>query len=107
VTIDVLDSNGNYRTIGSATADASGTYSLTWTPDIAGNYTVIASFAGTNGYWPSYAETAFAVMSAPVAPAAPEPAAPLPPYETYTIGTGIAIIAAVAIVGLMLLRKKP
>jgi hypothetical protein len=25
----------------------------------------------------------------------------------YTIGTGIAIIAAVAIVGLLLLRKKP
>ena len=64
-----LDSNGNYRTIGTATTDASGTYSLTWTPDIPGNYTVIATFAGTNGYWPSSAETAFNVMQAPAATA--------------------------------------
>jgi hypothetical protein len=38
VTVDVLDSNGNYRNIGTATTDATGTFSLTWTPDIAGNY---------------------------------------------------------------------
>ena len=57
VQISVLDSNGNYRPIGTATTDASGIYSLTWTPNIAGNYTVIATFAGTNGYWQSSAET--------------------------------------------------
>ena len=62
VNINVIDSNGNYRTIGTATTDAAGTYSLTWTPDIPGNYTVIATFAGTNAYWPSSAETHFAVM---------------------------------------------
>ena len=46
VEISVIDSNGNLRTIGTATSDASGTYSLAWTPDIAGKYTVIATFAG-------------------------------------------------------------
>ena len=44
VTIDVVDSNGNYRNIGTATTDATGMYSFTWTPDISGNYTVIATF---------------------------------------------------------------
>ena len=61
VTISVIDANQNYRTIGTTTTDASGTYGLQWTPDIEGKYTVIASFAGTNGYWPSKAQTYFAV----------------------------------------------
>ena len=55
VTINVVDSNGNYRTIGTATSNAYGTYSLTWTPDISGDYTVIANFAGTESYYPSEA----------------------------------------------------
>ena len=55
VTISVLDSNNNFRTVGTTTSDGSGTYSLTWTPDIAGNYTVIANFAGSNSYYPSSA----------------------------------------------------
>jgi outer membrane protein assembly factor BamB len=107
VTLDTIDPNGNWIHIGTATSDASGMFSYQWTPEVPGKYTVIATFAGTNSYWPSYAETAIGVDEAPAEPAAPEPAAPLPPYETYTIGTGIAIIIAVAIVGLMLLRKRP
>ena len=69
-TYTVLDSNGNHITIGTATTDASGTYSLTWTPEIPGNYTVYATFAGTNGYWPSSAETHF-YASPPSPTAAP------------------------------------
>ena len=61
VAINVVDSNGNFRQIGTTTSDYSGTYSFQWTPDIAGKYTVIASFAGSNSYWPSFAETSFAV----------------------------------------------
>ena len=53
VDISVLDANGNYRSIGTATTDANGNYNLIWTPDISGNYQVVATFAGTNGYWPS------------------------------------------------------
>ena len=71
VTIDVVDSNGNYRNIGTATTTASGSYSLAWTPDISGNYQVVATFHGTNAYWGSYAETAFTVMNAPTSTAAP------------------------------------
>jgi hypothetical protein len=104
VTINVLDSNGNYRPIGTATTSASGTYSLTWTPDIPGNFTVTASFAGTNGYWPSGAETAFTVMESP--PTTPGPT-PMPGTmtDTYVTGFGIAIIIILIIFGILLLRK--
>ena len=71
VTINVLDSNGNFRPIGTATTDAKGLYSLTWIPDIPGDFKVIATFAGTNGYWPSSAETTFNIVEA--SPATPAP----------------------------------
>ena len=106
VTIDVIDNNGNFRNIGNAITDTNGFYSLQWTPDIAGKYTVIASFQGSESYWPSNALTAFAVNEAAPTPTAQPPLA-LPPFEMYTIGTGIAIIIAIAIVGLMILRKRP
>jgi hypothetical protein len=109
VTVDVLDSNGNYRNIGTATTTLSGTYSLAWTPDIPGNYTVIATFHGNNGYWGSYAQTAFDVMQAPAATATPMPA-PASITDTYVLGSAIAIIIAIAIVGavlLLTLRKRP
>jgi hypothetical protein len=109
VSIDVLDSNGNYRTIGTTTTDSSGTYRLTWTPDIAGNYTVIATFAGTNGYWSSYAEDGFTVMQAPAATAAPT-ATPTSVVDTYFAPAVAGIILAIVIVGaaiILLQRKRP
>ena len=69
VYITVIDSNGNYRYIGTATSDSSGTYSLQWTPDITGKYTVIATFTGTKAYYGSSAETSFAVDAAAATPA--------------------------------------
>ena len=83
VTMDVLDSNGNYRNIGTTTTDATGMYSLTWTPNIEGNYTVIATFHGTNGYWPSYSETTFNVMSSN--PTTAPTAAPLQSVADHTL----------------------
>jgi hypothetical protein len=105
VTLEVLDSNGNYRSIGSAATDASGSYSFVWTPDIPGKYTVVATFAGTNGYWLSYSETAFDIQEAPPATPTPTPLA-LPPTETYFAVSTIAIIIAIAIAVVLLLRKK-
>ncbi len=112
VDIFVLDSNGNYRTIGTATTDTNGAYSLQWTPDIPGKYTVYASFAGTNGYWPSSAETAFAVDQAQQAPAAPttttQPSLATTSDLALYLAVGvIAIIIAIAIVGVLLLRRRP
>ena len=109
VVVAVTDSNGNTRTIGTATTDSSGTYSLTWAPDIPGNFTVTATFCGTKGYYGSTAETHF--YAPPAATPAPT-TAPLLNYVTssdlmaYIVVAVIAIIIAVAIVGLLVLRKK-
>lgn len=108
VTIDVIDANGNYYNIGTATTDASGFYSLAWTPDIYGKYTVIATFAGSEGYYPSYDEAAFVVDQAPDATPPPDPA-PAPMTDTYVLGMSGAILAVVIVIGLVLIlmnRKK-
>jgi hypothetical protein len=106
VSLNVVDSNGNYRNIGKATTDASGFFSYQWKPDIEGKYIVLASFAGTNGYWPSTAETAFAVE--PVVPTT-TPEYPQPVDNTMTVvGIGAAILIAVIVgfIALALLQRK-
>ena len=105
VTIDVIDSNGNYRNIGTATSDSSGFYSFQWTPDISGKYTVIAMFAGSKAYYASYSETAFGVDEAPEPTPEPTPT-PAPMTDTYLTGSTIAILAGIAIAVFLLLRKK-
>jgi hypothetical protein len=108
VTIDVLDSNGNYRNIGTAETDATGAYSFMWTPDIPGKFNVIATFGGSESYYASYASTAFGVDEAPE----PTPAPTNPPAslaDQYLLPATGGIIAAIAIVGaaiLLMLRKK-
>jgi hypothetical protein len=109
VSIDVIDSNGNYRNIGTATTDASGSYSLSWLPDISGDYTVIARFAGTNSYWPSYAETSFAVDPAHSTPT-PTETITLSTVDQYFVPAVAGIIAAIAIcfvITIIILRKRP
>ena len=109
VTLDVLDANGNYHNIGTTTTDLSGSYSYVWKPDITGKYTVIATFAGSNSYGSSYAETNFAVD-----PAASTPTPTAIPIQSvtdmYFVPAIAGIIAAIAIVGAVLLlavRKRP
>jgi hypothetical protein len=109
VTLSVLDANNNFRQIGTTTTDASGNYGLTWTPDISGDFTIYASFAGSNSYYPSSAETSFhaGTTATPVQTTAPQQQVD----NTMTIvGVGVAIIIVVAIVGaltMMMLRKRP
>jgi hypothetical protein len=109
VSIDVLDSNGNYRNIGTTTSDDNGKFSFTWTPDIPGDFTVIATFAGSESYYASYDETFFTVSdSGPTA--SPYPETVLPPTEMYFAISTVAIIIAIAIgfaVTILMLRKRP
>jgi outer membrane protein assembly factor BamB len=108
VSLDAVDPNGNYIHIGTATSDTQGLFHYTWnTPNVPGDYSVFASFAGTESYWPSNAETAMVVGQAPSATASPQPQAALPPLDMYLLYATIAIIAAIAIVGILLLRKRP
>jgi hypothetical protein len=109
VRIDVIDANGNYRNIGETTSDADGFYSYDWKPDIEGKYTVIATFEGSESYWPSHAETAFVVEAAAPTPTQ-QPATAAPPTDMYVLGIGTAIIITIIIgfaVTIILLRKRP
>ncbi len=111
VTLTVLDSNNNYRTIGTATTNVLGDYSFAWTPDIPGNYTVYATFAGTGGYYSSSASTGLYANSAAATPA--PTATPLSGIATQSTVEyiGVAIIIVIIIIGaltmLMLSRKRP
>jgi len=109
VVLNVLDSNNNFREIGRTNSDTSGMFTVSWTPDIEGDFKVFASFAGSESYWPSSAETSFVVDPAPPAPAETKP---LPPdmTGTYVTYAAIAIIIAIAVVGaiiILVLRKRP
>jgi hypothetical protein len=104
VSLDTLDPNGNFVHIETATSDESGLFSYKWTPEVPGKYTVIASFVGSNSYYGSYAETAVGVDEAP--PVTPPPEYPQPyDYTMHFVYAVIAIIIAVAIVGIWIKRK--
>ena len=109
VNLSVIDANGNNRPIGQTTSDENGFYSFPWTPDITGKYTVIASFPGSESYWPSDSQTAFFVNEA--APTVTQqPIVAQPPVEMYFAISTIAIIAAIAVIGglmMMMLKKRP
>jgi hypothetical protein len=104
VTLDTIDPNGNFVHIGTVTSDMSGGFKKMWTPDVPGEYTVIATFAGSESYGSSYAQTYLGVSEAPATPP-PEPLS-LPPTETYIAAATIAIIIAVAIATVLILRKR-
>lgn len=109
VTISVIDANGNYRQIGQVISDADGFYSLNWKPDIEGKYTVYASFAGSESYWPSHAVTAFAVDPAPPT-STPEPIQPSSIADLYFIPAIAGLFVFIAIIGvviILVLRKRP
>lgn len=109
VAINVVDANGNFRTIGTTTTDKNGQYTLLWQPDISGKYQVTANFAGTHGYYPSSATAAFNVMEQ-AATTTPTPAPGQSMVEQLFIPAVIGIILASVIVGVvivLILRKRP
>jgi hypothetical protein len=111
VQIAVLDSNGNHYPIGTVTTDESGTFSITWTPTIPGNFTVYATFAGTQSYYGSYGEAHFYASSAPPTPA-PTAAPPSGLASTGSLMLAVAVIVIViVIIGVVLailtLRRRP
>jgi hypothetical protein len=108
VVLSVLDPNNNCYEVGRATSDATGFYSLAFTPQVPGKYTIYATFDGSKAYYGSAAETAINVDSAPAATPPPTPS-PAPMTDTYIMGSTVGIIIAIIVVGLLLfllLRKR-
>ncbi|MEM2099503.1 MAG: hypothetical protein QXU99_07190 [Candidatus Bathyarchaeia archaeon] len=109
VSLDARDPNGNWVHIGDATTDASGMFSYMYTPEIAGHYTIYATFMGSKSYYGSSAETSLGVMEAPEATPEPTPT-PVPISEAYFVPAVVGIIVAIIIVGavlaLLLIKKR-
>ena len=110
VTLSVIDSNGNYRTIGTTSTDSSGMFTYAWAPDIEGSYTVIATFSGSNSYYGSSSESSFYAIAAAATPIpSPEPqSSAVEQYFIPTIaGLFVLIIIVLVMLVIMMTRKRP
>jgi len=109
VSIDAIDPNGNSVHIATVTSDGySGTFSYTWTPTIAGDYMITATFMDDDSYGSSFA-TAYASFVEAPAVSTPTPAqTTLDTINNTTFIAGIiAVIIAVALATMLILRKRP
>jgi hypothetical protein len=94
--------------VGTTTTNIDGTYGLTFTPQVPGEYLIIATFAGSDSYYSSYATTYISVSEAPATTPAPT-APPASLADLYFLPATIGIIIAIAVVGAILalmLRKR-
>jgi outer membrane protein assembly factor BamB len=108
VVISVLDPNNNIYEVGRTTADSDGFFKLAFEPEVPGEYTIIASFKGSESYWPSHAETALFVEEAPAATPEPTPM-PASVADLYLVPGIAGIIVAIAVVGaiiVLMLRRR-
>jgi hypothetical protein len=111
VTLTAIGSDGSVIDIGSVTTNGYyGTFEKAWTPPATGTYQIIATFAGDDSYGSSNAANAVTVIAAaatasPVPTPAPVNAATPNDIMTDVALATVAIIIAIAIVGILLLRK--
>jgi hypothetical protein len=108
VALSAVSSSGTNVDLGTVTSDGAGHFAYQWNPTAEGLYTVYATFAGTDSYFSSYAETSatVAIASETGGQQPTTEAADLTPILYAVIGATIAIIIAIAIVGLWLNRKR-
>jgi hypothetical protein len=106
VVLNAIGSDGSSINIGTVTTDGYyGTFSKSWTPPAQVDYKIIASFAGDDSYGSSSASTTMSVGPAPAGITFPEQPTP-PDYTMSIFGAAVAVIIAVAVVGILLYRKK-
>ena len=110
VSLDTIDPNGNFVHIGDVTSDINGNFGFKYTPEVPGNYQIIATFAGSKAYSGSTASTYLSIgEAAPTSSPAPT-STPASMTDTYVLGLGSAAIIAIVAIGLviiLMLRKRP
>jgi hypothetical protein len=108
VRLAAVDSSGNVIDLGTTTSDSTGQFAIAWKPSTEDTYKIYATYDGSESYWGSYAGTALSVETATdTSPTQPQQSPP--DYTMTIIGAAIAVIIAVAIVGLLIflaLRKR-
>jgi hypothetical protein len=76
VKIEIIDPDGNYAWIGTATTDMDGNYAYSFIPQKTGKYMIIATFDGSTSYYGSHSITYLQVDPAPAQVS-------IPPYPGY------------------------
>jgi hypothetical protein len=110
VSLDAIDPNGNFVHIDTVRSDLSGMFKKMWTPDMEGEYTIIATFEGSRAYYSSYAETSVGVgpaeaPSVPIEPEEPTAEAPLITTE-LAIVIAVVVVAIIGVVAYWVVRKR-
>jgi outer membrane protein assembly factor BamB len=130
VKLKAYDSSGTEIDIGETTTDLKGNFAKAWQPTAAGQYTIVATFDGSDSYWQSY-DTAYLVVDAapsasPIVTPTPPPTSPTPtptpttpaptvvptppgapvPAEVYVAIAAVVIIVAIAAAAVYLRRRK-
>src|SRR5665647_2735444 len=110
LTVSVLDANGNNRVVGTTTSDLTGAYKFSWKPDISGDYTVYVTFAGSQAYYGSVAQSAFFVENQP-ATTTPQPTQTASAADIYFIpaiaGLFVLVIIVLALLVILMMKKRP
>jgi hypothetical protein len=110
VMLTAVDPNGNSINIGTVTSNGDGHFAYQWTPNTAGLYTIYATFAGSDSYFTSHGITSATVASVSSPTAAPtsatQPEVSNSDMIMYFAATGIAIIVAIAVATVFIIRKK-
>jgi hypothetical protein len=110
VVLTVLDPNNNYYEVARTTSNIDGRFSASFIPQVPGEYTITASFAGSSSYYPSIVATAFVVDPAAATPTTTQPIQISSTADQYLLPGIIAIIIAIAVgftVTILVLRKRP
>jgi len=107
VILEAVDPTGHFFVIDKVMSDGSGLFKKMWKPETEGEYTIIARFAGSKSYWPSYTESAISVgptvtPSGPITPETPE----TPLITTEVAIVLVAAIAAIVIIAFLVLRRR-
>jgi hypothetical protein len=110
VTLSYVDPNSNSYVIGTTTSDANGQYTYTFKPNIPGTYQIVATFAGSESYFASSAQTHVNFLSPAPTTTSPTPQ-PASMADTYFLPMSIISIVAIVVIGALLaalmLRKRP
>ena len=106
VLLSAIASDGSYVDLGTVTTDGYyGTFSKTWNPPAEGDFKIVAQFAGDDSYGSSGASTTLSIGPAPTTKDT-QPEVVVPDYTMAIISSAIAVIIAVALATVLILRKK-
>lgn len=100
VILQAIDSDGNTINIGQVTSDALGYFHHQWTPPDQKTYRITATFAGSESYFSSFAETGIGVSGVTLDETKTEA-----PLDLYIIIATIIILIAIALAVILICRR--